>query len=67
MQSEKDAVKAKARVAKEGTASKRKQGNYIMDIVMEKGVAMQTFDCRVEEWLSKQGAKDILLRPTRWA
>ena len=65
-QSEKDAVKAKARAAKEGTASKRKQGNYIMDIFMEKGVAMQTFDCRVEEWLSKQGAKDILLTPTRW-
>ena len=60
-QSEKDAVKAKARAAKEGTASKRKQYNNIMDIFMEKGVAMQTFDCRVEEWLSKQGANDTFV------
>ena len=56
-QSEKDAAKAKARAAKAQAAGagSRKKGKNIMDIFMEKGEALVTFDSRAEGWSQTEG------------
>ena len=62
-QSEKDAAKAKAKTAKE-SGGKRKKGNAVMDMFMENGEAVASFDARVEGWPSKEDAAPIFVNTT---
>ena len=58
-QSVKDAAKAKAKTAPATLLGKRKKGNGSLDVCLERGTAMASFDTKATDWKSNGGAAEI--------